>query len=432
MLSSTHRPLAFAAATAGRIAATPSSAAAIKLSAAASAPRLSAAPAFATSSSQALPFSTRATHSTRLTTPSPPAVRGPAFLARAGAVSPAAAAATTQRSSSSSSGAVPPAHIPIVDFGGFLTGDAEAKRRTSEELVNAFKNVGFVYLSNHGVREEQLKLVYAKSKAFFDLDLEEKMKLEWESPESNRGYVAPGREKVTQLVDPEEVKKLKQASPDLKESLEIGKEPSSTYQNRWPNHDPTFRTELMRFFDTAHGLHMEVMRSLATGLGLPSNYFDTFCDAKDHNLRLLHYPTVEKNLLDKDNQTRAGAHTDYGTVTLLFQDDRGGLQVKTKEGTWAEATPVPGTIVINAGDLLARWSNDVIRSTEHRVVSPPPSRVNGSTAVYPARYSIAFFSNPNMDSVISALPGVVPAGEQPKYPPIKTFDYLVMRLSATY
>ncbi|KAJ3330737.1 hypothetical protein HDU76_005000, partial [Blyttiomyces sp. JEL0837] len=105
------------------------------------------------------------------------------------------------------------------------------------------------------------------------------------------------------------------------------------------------------------------------------------------------------------------------------------LEVKTPEGKWAPATPIPGTIVVNAADLLARWSNDIIKSTEHRVVSPPPSSITSTTERYPARYSIAYFCNPNMDAVIECLPIVK---EVPKYEPVQTKAYMVMRLSATY
>ncbi|KAJ3131801.1 hypothetical protein HK101_004677, partial [Irineochytrium annulatum] len=214
------------------------------------------------------------------------------------------------------------------------------------------------------------------------------------------------------------------------ESLEIGKEPSTDFQNRWPSHDPTFRPTLMRFFQTAHALHLDVMRSIAQGLGLSERFFDPFCDKADHNLRLLHYPEVTRKLLDKEGQTRAGAHSDYGSITLLFQDARGGLEVHSPlTNKWESATPIPGTIVVNAGDLLARWSNDVIRSTEHRVVSPPASHMTETDVTYPARRSIAFFCNPNMDSVIEGLPGI---GQKGKYGAVGTKEYMVARLSATY
>ena len=120
-----------------------------------------------------------------------------------------------------------------------------------------------------------------------------------------------------------------------------------------------------------------------------------------------------------------------GSITLLFQDDRGGLQVKSPDGTFVDATPIPDTIVINAGDLLERWANDTIKSTNHRVVEPPlkPEQENGD--VHPARYSIAYFCNPNYDRLIDAIPGTYEAVGK-KYEAVNSGQYLVQRLTATY
>ena len=124
--------------------------------------------------------------------------------------------------------------------------------------------------------------------------------------------------------------------------------------------------------------------------------------------------------------------TDYGTMTLLFQDDKGGLEVLSPKGQYVPATPIPGTIVVNAADLLQRWSNDVIKSTEHRVVAPPSPPIDD---MYPARYSIAYFCNPNWDATISCLEGCygdAVDGREKRYEPINTHQYLVSRLAATY
>jgi isopenicillin N synthase-like dioxygenase len=117
---------------------------------------------------------------------------------------------------------------------------------------------------------------------------------------------------------------------------------------------------------------------------------------------------------------------DIGSITLLFQDMRGGLQVESPNGNFIDATPIPDTIVVNAGDLLARWSNDTIKSTKHRVVEPP-----NKAEEYPARYSVAYFCNPNFDKTIETIPGTY-KDKEIKYAPINAFDYLVQRLSATY
>lgn len=118
-----------------------------------------------------------------------------------------------------------------------------------------------------------------------------------------------------------------------------------------------------------------------------------------------------------------------GSVTLLFQDSRGGLQVLSPKNTFVNATPIEDTIVINAGDLLARWSNDVIKSTKHRVVEPP---VAADAGKHPARYSIAYFCNPNFDRFIDAIPGTYDEAKEKKYNGVNSGDYLVQRLTVTY
>jgi len=120
--------------------------------------------------------------------------------------------------------------IPIVDFGAFLKGSEYQKNRTAKEILEGFKSSGFVYLCNTGLPSGAVSNVFSWSKRFFDLSTEEKKKLAWETPESNRGYVAPGREKVSRLLNQEEIEKIRASNPDLKESMEIGKEPSDNYQ----------------------------------------------------------------------------------------------------------------------------------------------------------------------------------------------------------
>ena len=133
--------------------------------------------------------------------------------------------------------------IPIVDFGAFLKGGEKEKNSTANEILEGFTSSGFVYLRNTGVPNGAISNVFSWSKRFFELPMEEKMELAWETPESNRGYVAPGREKVSRLVSQEEIEKIRASSPDIKESIEIGKEPSDNYQvfttSRYPE---CFRT----------------------------------------------------------------------------------------------------------------------------------------------------------------------------------------------
>ena len=259
----------------------------------------------------------------------------------------------------------------------------------------------------------------------------------WTTPESNRGYVVFGREKVTQSSDLEGISKLRASNPDLKESMEIGREGVPDLPNRWPNkmdvEGEVFTNTMKSFFSTCMELHVNVMSAIALGMGLNEDFFVSYVDGGHNTLRLLHYPAVPKDIFKNNpEQVRAGEHSDYGSITLLFQDHVGGLEVKTPKGTFVRATPIEGTVVINAGDLLSRWSNDEIRSTPHRVVQPPAQRGDVSET-YPARYSIAYFCNPNPDSDIEALPGTWEnLSDGKKYPAVNSGEYLVQRLAATY
>jgi len=245
----------------------------------------------------------------------------------------------------------------------------------------------------------------------------------------------PGREKVTQSSDPEEIAKLRATNPDIKESMEIGKDGVPGQPNQWPDKiDPEgedFTKTMQAFFATCKDLHMNVMRAIALGMGLDEHFFDRFTDGGDNTLRLLHYPAVSKSVF-KNNpaRVRAGEHSDYGSITLLFQDNVGGLEVKSPRGTFVRATPIEDTIVVNAGDLLSRWSNDEIKSTKHRVVQPP-AKSDDDSDMYPERYSIAYFCNPNFDQYIEALPNTWEETGK-KYAGINSGDYLVQRLAATY
>ena len=136
-------------------------------------------------------------------------------------------------------------------------------------------------------------------------------------------------------------------------------------------------------------------------------------------LRMLHYPALPADA--PAGQMGAGEHTDYGNITLLATDEVGGLEVKTRSGEWIVAPVMPGAFVVNIGDCLMRWTNDIYVSTPHRVVNRSGRE----------RYSIAFFLDPNPDARVAAIPSCVPAGESPKYPPISAADYLKFRLDAS-
>ena len=189
---------------------------------------------------------------------------------------------------------------------------------------------------------------------------EKKTALAWRDPRANRGFVQVGRERVTQSADAEEIKQLREKAPDYKETMEIGRDWDNTYRNYWPEEldAPGFKRTMTSFFQTCHDLHVLVMRSIALGLRLEESFFDNKNDEQFHNLRLLSYPPIKTELLRGDGQARAGAHSDYGTLTLLFQDSVrsslcriqtclstrikvGGLEVQNPHtGQYQPATPI--------------------------------------------------------------------------------------------
>ncbi|KAI5818848.1 hypothetical protein BZA77DRAFT_243354 [Pyronema omphalodes] len=324
--------------------------------------------------------------------------------------------------------------IPIIDFDLFLHGTEADKAAVVAGVFSGFKNAGFIYLKNHGIPTSTISSVFTSSKSFFSRPQEEKDALSWLTPESNRGYVSPGREKTTQSTDPDEIAALRENTPDLKESFEIGRDNHPVLLNNWPaeeaTSEPSFRQTMTSFYAACQSIHIQVMRCIALGLGLEEEYFDSFIDAADNNLRLLHYPPTPVSVFKNNvGQVRAGKHTDYGTITLLFQDTSGGLQVMSPQGTWVNVKPTEDTIVVNAGDLLARWSNKKIMSTEHQVVEPPNEPEDGW---HPARYSCVYFCNPNSEATIEALPGTYEREEDKIWPPIRADEYLVQRLTQTY
>lgn len=269
----------------------------------------------------------------------------------------------------------------------------------------------------------------------------------WTTARANRGYVKLGREKVSRGKTGEEVQRDRaEGGEDMKESFEIGREGEEGYENRWVGGEggsdgdegfdgEEFREVMQEFFERGKELHAVVMRGIALALGLERDFFEGFLRKGDNTLRLLHYPPLGPGAF-KNGRVRAGTHSDYGSVTFLFQDGRGGLQVESPsadgEGKFVDVEPREGCVVVNAGDLLARWSSGLVRSTKHRVVEPPLG-VEGGKGGYPPRYSVAYFGNPDFDRWIEALPGTWEGQKGgKKWEGINSGEYLVGRLSATY
>lgn len=312
--------------------------------------------------------------------------------------------------------------IPLVDFTNFVGGTAEGRRKTAARVYSACHEVGFMYVRGLGIPPELITRTFAQAKAFFELPPEAKNSVAWDGEVSNRGYVGIERER------------LDAAKPgDLKEAFNIGNDvplaaleaaDRALVQNQWPQGEEYFRETNLEFFQACGRAANALCEAFAIALQLPEKFFVGHHDKQDYTLRLLHYPPIAS--APKENQIRAGEHSDYGSMTLLFQDDAGGLEVRRADGKWIEATPVADAIVVNTGDLMQRWTNHIFTSTVHRVRVPTDERQQRS------RYSIAFFCQPNFDSEIACLETCQGPERPPLHPPVLSGEYLLSRLQATY
>ncbi|KAI0632130.1 thymine dioxygenase [Trametes polyzona] len=324
--------------------------------------------------------------------------------------------------------------IAVVDFGAFL--DGSAREGVAKDILDSFKRVGFVYLVNHGIPEHKIRDMFEWSKRFFAQPTD--VKLLAPHPPSgthHRGYSAPGIEKVVQHVyDEASLKTIREKAPDVKESFECGWEESESMPNIWlPERVlPGFKEACLDFYWTCHETELHILRALAIGLGIPEDHLVQYHNAHDNQLRLLHYPSVPvKDLLD-EKVSRIDAHSDFGSITLLLQDTVGGLEIEDPNhpGHFISAPPVEGALIVNAGDFMMRWSNDVIRSTIHRVRAPPG--VQTADGMTPERYSIPYFCAPDFSAVVECLPGTYSDENPPKYEPISVGQYIMHRLAASY
>jgi len=299
--------------------------------------------------------------------------------------------------------------IPVLDFARFSSGADRAG--FVADLGAAARGPGFFLVSGHGVDEGLIARVFDQAAAFFALPSEAKAPLSISTNPHNRGWAATGTESLDEH----------SGQVDQKEAFNIGYDlpaddprvmASAPFRgvNLWPE-VPGFRETMLDYFATVQALGVGLMRAVAMDLGLPETRFQRDFDEPMATLRLLSYPASDPSGIG------AGAHTDYGALTLLLTDGVAGLQVKPRGGDWIDVPHVPGAFVVNIGDCLMRWSNDIYVSNPHRVL--PPAK---------PRQSVAFFLDPNPDAIIAALPGT----GSPKYPTVTGAEYLRQRLDATY
>lgn len=222
----------------------------------------------------------------------------------------------------------------------------------------------------------------------------------------------------------------------VQESYDQGPKQDELYPNRWPEEKdiPGFQSFMESFFDKCHDVHLSLLEAIAIGLSKPPSYFQDLCRINTSELRLNHYPACSSARLrggtEGGTAMRISEHTDFGTVTLLFQDSNGGLEIEDQEAPGTYFPVVPNDkydLIINIGDCLQRWTNNVLRSTSHRVTLPPDAG-----EWLDSRYSVAYFAKPNRIQSVGPLPDFVKEGEVSKYEDISAWEYNQQKLTRTY
>jgi isopenicillin N synthase-like dioxygenase len=298
-------------------------------------------------------------------------------------------------------------NIPLIDFSAWFQGSPKKRLDLANDIISAAHQTGFMYLENFGVAPRETTKMFHMLEDYFALPLSTKQKNPYTSTEANHGYNGFEEERL----DP-------QGPGDLKETFTM-RNVFQVADNLWPS--TNFRTMAQHFFHSCQLASKNILEALSLGLHMPQDYFEKHHTGENQTLRFLHYPHLPAH---RPNQIGAGAHTDYGSITLLFQDDVGGLEVQDSDGHWIPAPYIRETAVVNIGDLMQRWTNNYLRSTLHRV-SPTfrPDRHD--------RYSIAFFCDPDNDTLVQCLPSCVTHDTPAQYLPITARQHLLEKLTAS-
>ena len=313
--------------------------------------------------------------------------------------------------------------IPQIDIAPMLAGDPVGKRRIAEQVRAALETIGFFTIVGHGVPEAVVRDARDLAYEFFALPLAEKMRIPRPSKVATRGYDPPANQRLAAT-------RGNDTPPDLQELFGMGEFdlPDDPYYtegygrdffspNLWPERPARMRPAFEAYYRALRGIGDELMRIFAIALEIDEHGFD------DKIARSISYIRVNKYMAQPETplpgQLRAGAHTDYGTLTILYGEDKpGGLQAFSPEGKWIDVRPPPGAFVVNIGDMMARWTNDRWVSTLHRVVNPPRGEDRAE------RLSIAFFHQPGHDAEIRCIETCHGPGNPIRYPPVTYGDYL--------
>lgn len=304
--------------------------------------------------------------------------------------------------------------VPTLSLGAYLHGSQNDKIRFIEQLFHGIKDYGFIILKDHDVSQDLLNQAYETLEKLFKLSEAQKISYISEAGGGQRGYTAFGKEHAKGA-----------AVMDLKEFWHVGREvadghPFSKYypKNIWPDDTVTeFRPVFEKLYASLELAGIQMMEALSYPLEVEKDFFTNMVKEGNSIHRLLHYPPIPEGV--DPRCVRAAEHEDINFITILPAATASGLQLKDRDGTWLDIESDYGTLIVDAGDMLARITNDVIPSTTHRVINPQ----DGTNT---SRYSMPFFMHPHPETMLSCLPSCRGAGA--KYADITAHEFLMQRL----
>jgi isopenicillin N synthase-like dioxygenase len=309
--------------------------------------------------------------------------------------------------------------VPVIDFSRIYSPNLADRRAVAAEIRQACLKNGFFYIKSSGVSTDVVEAVLAAGRQFFALPETVKNTVSKKNSRAGRGYEALRAQRLEAG-----------AQPDLKEDFVMGTHvPADDPRvvagwpqhgpNLWPDNMPDWRAALEAYHRSMIGLARRIMAAIALSLDVDEDYFDDALEDSIATVRMLHYPPQDPSA--GPDARGAGAHTDWGAITILLQDNVGGLQIYDGEDRWIDATPVPGAFIVNLGDLMPRWTNGLYRSTRHRVINKSGRE----------RYSVAFFFDGRGDYVSECIPTCLSPGEVPKYAPLSVNEHLAEMYRST-
>jgi isopenicillin N synthase-like dioxygenase len=311
--------------------------------------------------------------------------------------------------------------VPLIDFAPFLRGDAAGKLAVAAKVRDACETIGFLYLRNHGVPESKITGTLAAARHFFGLPNGVRLDPDiLTTPTRTRGYMTLGSRHYAGTGAPDlmEAFKVQQELPPDDPDIVAGGRGQEV--NRWPVGEAAFRATVLDYFDEMTRLSHALLRAFALALELPEDHFLASFRKPQTQLSLLHYPPQAPAAPEDEYGIRP--HADATAFTILYQDEVGGLQVQGANGGWIQAPPIPGTYVINIGDMMARWTNDRFASTKHRVFNRTGRE----------RYSLPFFGIPDYDAVVACLSTCQSADNPAKYPPLSVGEFIKRKNSSDW